>query len=98
MRSTIVAIVLLLAAPAAASEPSCRDLAARISAAFSDFPGIVAGTEKELLTWRASCAEVVPTGDGNVARLCEAETPDGAVFYWAKASDAGGVVGFARCA
>jgi len=44
---------------------------------------------KQLVTWRASCAESPPTGPGNVDLLCEGDIArkDGSsvrVFYWQK--------------
>jgi hypothetical protein len=97
MRPTIIAIALFLAAPALAAGPTCDDLAASVSAAFSDFPSVVLGSETELMTWRASCAEAAPVGRGDVVRLCQADTSAGAVFYWMKTAEGSGTVGFTQC-
>lgn len=97
MRYLIIAGLLAISPIANAAEP-CDGLAVRISEVFEDFPTIIPESGRSLGTWRASCAEVVPTGEGVVQDLCEAEAVEGPrVFYWSKSSENGDTGGYARC-
>ena len=100
MKSTALLLLgaLLLASSAAAADETCADLGRRMSAAYAGFPQVESGSEQQLVTWRASCADDPPGGPGNVVRLCQAETQDGqSVFYWLKAKDGGEESGYQKC-
>lgn len=90
-------LLALLSAPVWAAE-TCEQLASVMSAEVEGFPATVPDTSKDLVTWRASCAETPPTGEGDVRLLCETNTKDGLpVFYWLKQDGERVNAGFASC-
>lgn len=96
MRTALaLALVAFTALPAAAQ--TCAELGTAIHTLDAAFPRITAGTEQELATWRASCAEAPPTGEGNVLLLCQADTDETPVFYWVKQAKNHQTLGYASC-
>ena len=100
MKSTALLplVALLLASSAAVADATCADLSKKLAATYDGFPELSPGSEKQLVTWRSSCAEDPPDGPGDVVRICEAETQDGQfVFYWLKGRDGGEESGYQTC-
>lgn len=93
----LIALAVLALAPAAHAAENCGDLSAAMHLLDASFPEVASGSEIQLVTWRASCAENPPAGAGNVSMLCEAETDGKPVFFWVKDAGDHQTVGYASC-